>query len=322
MERDTLYRFKNGSHLYGLTTPSSDIDYMEVFLPTPGDILGLHIVDIVDNSTKGSNESRRNTKDDIDDNRYSLQRYLQLLIANNPNILETLFVPNSCVLTKHPVIIFLCDNYDKIVSKRCYKTFKGYAKSQEHKLLEKKRRYDELVKVVEFLEKEYSQDIVKSTAEMDDLLAETLNTSLKCYKGIKGNVDSFHRGLPTKMIYEKLKEERDTYGWRVHTKTFETLGYDVKFGAHWLRMYYEAEELFLTGKLEFPFKDEKFTTLMNVKLGKTSLDELIEKGAELVERVEAAFKICSLREEPDYDFVNHFCINTLYSYLTDPIKYR
>ena len=315
--KKTIYRFRNGSHMYGLNTPSSDEDFMEVFLPSKEDLLGMKEVEIVNESTKNSAVKARNTPEDIDDNRYALKRYLHLLEANNPNILETLFVPESCVVVRDPVMKFLTDNYDKVVSKKCYVTFKGYAKSQEHKLLEKKRRYDALVETVAFLEKDYSKAITDSIANMDEYLAESLNTSLKGYKGAKSNVESFHTGLPLKMTYEKLKTERDTYGWRVHTKTFETLGYDVKFGSHWLRMFYEAEELFLTEKLSFPFKGEAFEVLMQVKTGQMPLELLLSKGAELAERVEKAYSTTSLPEVPDHAFLNTYCIETLYTHLLD-----
>lgn len=315
-ERTTVYRFRNGSHMYGLNTPSSDEDFMEVFLPSKEDLLGMKEVEIIDESTKNSAVKARNTSEDVDDNRYALKRYLHLLEANNPNILETLFVPESCVVVRDPVMKFLTDNYDKVVSKKCYATFKGYAKSQEHKLLEKKRRYDALVNAVDFLEEYYSKAITETTAQMDDILAENLNKVLKGYKGSKNNVESFHTGLPLKMTYEKLKTERDTYGWRVHTKTFETLGYDCKFGYHLIRLYFEAQDLLSKGRLDFPFTGARKDYLMWVKTGGERLEDLMSRCAEEAVTTDGMYMCTSLPERADHEFLDKFCVDTLYGHLT------
>ena len=181
--RKTIYRFRSGSHMYGLNTPSSDVDFMEVFLPAPEDVLGLKQVEVIDVSTKSSAADRRNSAEDVDDQRYTLQRYLQLLLANNPNILETLFVPKSVMEVCDPILKPILSHPEKIVCKKCYQTFNGYAKSQEHKLIEKKARYEELVKAVDLLESAHPSDITDSTAKMSEELAVLLNGVLKHYKG-------------------------------------------------------------------------------------------------------------------------------------------
>lgn len=311
MDRKTVYRFRNGSHMYGLATPKSDVDYMEVFLPTPEDVLGLKAVDIVDASTKSSGAGRRNTADDVDDARYTLQSYLQLLLANNPNILETLFTPTDVMVVCDPVMTPLLEHPEKIVCKRAYKSFGGYAKSQEHKLTEKRARYTELCTATKMLEISFKAEIEDPKAAMDAGLADLLNKTLKHYRGTKQHDESFHVGLPMKVIYEKMKEERDTYGWRVKTDTFETLGYDVKFGYHLLRLYYEAENLLLYGRLSFPFTGKVRDELMAVKTGRVNLDELMSKCDVLKQRVDEAFAKTTLPEEPDRDYLNKYLVQVM-----------
>jgi predicted nucleotidyltransferase len=308
--RKTIYRFRNGSHMYGLNTPSSDVDFMEVFLPAPEDVLGLKQVEVIDQSTKSSAADRRNNEDDVDDQRYTLQRYLQLLLANNPNILETLFVPTGMCETRDPLLNPILKHPERIVCKDCYKTFNGYAKSQEHKLLEKKARYDELCFAVASLEREYARDILDTTAKMSSELAEVLNSVLKHYKGAKHNIESFHEGLPMKIVYEKLREERDTYGWRVKTTTFDTLGYCVKFGYHLLRLYYEADSLLKTGAIEFPFKGTQRETLMAIKTGKVSLEDLLELCKEAKFESDLSYTLTELPDNPDRDYVNDYLVKT------------
>lgn len=317
MDRRTVFRFKCGSHLYGLNTPTSDLDYMEVFLPSAKDVLGLRVVEVLDESTKSSAENRRNTVDDVDDKLYTLQAYCNLLLGNNPNILETMFVPSTITEVRDPMMEELLMHPEKVVCKKLYKTFKGYAKSQEHKLTEKRARFTELCRAVEYLEANYAGEVTDPAAKMSTFLAAELNKSLKHYKGSKHNVESFHEGLPMKMVYEKFVSERDTYGWRVRTTTFETLGYDTKFGSHLLRLYYEAEELLLTGKLSFPFWGEVYEKVMAVKKGEVPLDDLFAQCETMAKRVEVALERSTLPEKPDFDFVDSFVVNSLLTHFRE-----
>jgi predicted nucleotidyltransferase len=307
--------------MYGLATPKSDVDFMEVFLPTPEDVLGLKAVDIVDASTKSSGAGRRNTADDVDDARYTLQSYLQLLLANNPNILETLFTPTDVIVVCDPVMMPLLEHPERVVCKHLYKSFGGYAKSQEHKLTEKKARFTELVNATAMLEEEFAKEVLDPKAQMNKMLAFRLNNTLKHYRGAKQHDESFHEGLPMKVIYEKMKEERDTYGWRVKTDTFETLGYDTKFASHLVRLYFEAEELLKTGRISFPFMGETRDTIMKVKLGGMKLDELMKLAESLRVRVDTAYATTLLPEEPDREYLNTYLIATMLEYFQKPKAY-
>lgn len=59
---------------------------------------------------------------------YEIGRYFELLMKNNPNILELLSIPEDCVVEKHP-LMDLIDPKD-YVSKLCKETLGGYANQQ------------------------------------------------------------------------------------------------------------------------------------------------------------------------------------------------
>ena len=228
-----IFRIKTGSTLYGLNTPESDEDYMSVFIPNTEYILGLKKINEIDLSTNKSNN--RNTVSDIDDKYYSIDKYLKLLLDNNPNIIETLFVNDKNIIIDSKEYLFLRNNYKKIVNAVVYKKFTGYAYSQRKKLMVKKERYTSLVEGVTVLEDKFGSMFGQKyplTEEDSDIL----NKTLKYYKGKKNNTESFHKGMDLDMIISKLISERDRYGWRVNTSTFETLGYDIKFCYHIIRL--------------------------------------------------------------------------------------
>lgn len=114
-----------GSKAYGLDTPTSDTDIRGVY------ILPKALFYSLDYAPQVSNE----TNDIV---YYELRRFIELLSKNNPNIIEMLNVPESCVLYRHDIMKQV--NAGMFLSKLCEKTFANYAFTQIKKAygLEKK----------------------------------------------------------------------------------------------------------------------------------------------------------------------------------------
>ena len=66
-----------GSKLYGTATPQSDTDYKEVFIPTANEILLGKYQDVISQGTGDSHS--KNTSDDVDNDKYSLRKFINLL---------------------------------------------------------------------------------------------------------------------------------------------------------------------------------------------------------------------------------------------------
>lgn len=307
-----IYRIKTGSSLYGLQTSESDVDYVGVFIPKTDYLLGLKTVDEVDNSTKSSKADRRNSSDDIDDKTYALPKFLHLLVQNNPNIVEMLFPTPEVIDTLEPEFQELIDNRDKIISQKIFHTFTGYAFSQKKKLTVKSERYSSLCEAVTSIEISfYQEELADPKRVIDDFEAGQLVSWVKYYKGVKNNTEHFHKGMSIKMIYEKLVYERDSYGWRVKTDTFETLGYDVKFGAHTIRMLIEGIEILKTGKLSFPFSGEDRDTLMSIRNGKVDIKQFYEIYNKYDKLCKETQETTALPKTPDWKWANKYLIRTL-----------
>jgi hypothetical protein len=146
---------------------------------------------------------------------------------------------------------------------------------------------------------------------MSEELALYLNSNLSEYKGRKNNIESFHVGLPVKVIYEKIKEEYEKYGWRTKTGTFVSLGYDVKFASHAIRLFYEGEQLLTTGKLEFPIKGKAYDDIMAVKTGKLTLEQFYELCDYYEEINHKAFEKTILPEKADWKWANTILVEIL-----------
>src|SRR5258705_3782834 len=114
-----------GSKAYGLDNENSDEDIRGVFVLPREEFYGLEYIEQVNNETN-------------DIVYYELKRFIQLLAKNNPNILEMINMPASCVLQKNPIMDKLSPGI--FLSKVCEQTFANYAYTQIKKAygLEKK----------------------------------------------------------------------------------------------------------------------------------------------------------------------------------------
>jgi len=112
-----LYKVIAGSKAYGLDIPTSDTDIRGIYLQPNEYRLG-----------NGYKEQVGDKKNDIV--YYELNRFINLLANNNPNIIENLFVPANKILLLDERIKPLYDNRHKFLTKRIRLTFGGYAISQ------------------------------------------------------------------------------------------------------------------------------------------------------------------------------------------------
>lgn len=120
-----VFEVITGSRAYGLDTPKSDTDIKGVFVLPKDMFYGLEYTGQVNNETN-------------DIVYYELKRFMELLSKNNPNILEMLGTPESCVLHKDEMMETL--KSEMFLSKQCEQSFANYAFTQIKKAygLEKK----------------------------------------------------------------------------------------------------------------------------------------------------------------------------------------
>jgi len=105
----------SGSKAYGLATPESDTDIKGVFILPKDQFYGLDYVSQVSDK-----------KNDVV--YFEVGRFVELLIKNNPTIIELIGTVGESIMYKDPLMnLFQKEDY---LSKLCKDTFAGYAKSQ------------------------------------------------------------------------------------------------------------------------------------------------------------------------------------------------
>lgn len=120
LRRQNLILFEaiSGSRAYGTNLPHSDTDLKGVFILPEDQFFGLDYISQIANETN-------------DEVFYELRRFVELLLKNNPTVLELLGTPADCVIYKHP----LFEQFKAVdfLSKLCRQSFAEYAVAQIRK---------------------------------------------------------------------------------------------------------------------------------------------------------------------------------------------
>lgn len=113
-----IFEVVSGSRAYGLDTPTSDTDIRGVFVLPP------HLYYHWDRAVQVNNATN-------DESFYELDRFVELLSKNNPNILELLAADVRNIIYKHPIFDRL--RPEMFLSKLAKESFAGYAMTQVRK---------------------------------------------------------------------------------------------------------------------------------------------------------------------------------------------
>jgi predicted nucleotidyltransferase len=179
------YEVVMGSIAYGVSNDSSDMDIYGFSIPPKdiifpslrGEILGFDDYEITFSQFQKhhiKDESALGGKGRVYDMTiYSIVKYFRLLMENNPNIIDSLYVPNNCVLYSTSIADHVRANRKAFLHKGCWSKFKGYAYGQMHKIRTKqpegkrKRLVDEYGYDVKF-----AYHVVRLLNEVEQLLVE------------------------------------------------------------------------------------------------------------------------------------------------------
>lgn len=124
----TIYATMAGSHLYGTTMPTSDIDIRGVAIAPWDVVLGF------------TTEFEQATHEDgrLDVVIYDIRKFCRLAADGNPNVLELLFAPLDAKLVGSSAWAQLRDHRHDFLSRRLASKYLGYATSQLQKLYQGK----------------------------------------------------------------------------------------------------------------------------------------------------------------------------------------
>jgi predicted nucleotidyltransferase len=136
-----------GSVAYGVSGDTSDIDVYGFCIP-PKDIVFPHLAGIIPGFGKQHQKFEQyqehhikspDSDKEYDLSIYSIIKFFQLCMENNPNMLDSLFTPRRCVLHSTAVGEMVRDRRKMFLHKGCWPKYKGYAYAQLQKMRGQKR---------------------------------------------------------------------------------------------------------------------------------------------------------------------------------------
>jgi len=307
---NTIVKLKFGSHLYGTNTPESDIDYKGVFLPTIDEIFLNRIPKSINTSTKKSSAIKKNTKDDIDCEIYSLHYFIQLACEGQTVALDMLHAPDNMILETSDIWEEIVKNRSRFYTKNL-KAFIGYARKQAAKYGIKGSRLNAAKEMMDLLA---STSEEKRVADVWDKLP--LGEHIHIIEPNPHNIEQvqvcgriIQATSRVKYALEIVKTFYDNYGARAE-KAAKNEGIDWKAVSHAIRAAYQLKEILEDGTITFPLKEADY--VKQVKTGELDYQTDVAVRLEsLMDEVESLSLKSDLPEKVNRSFWDDFIINVI-----------
>jgi hypothetical protein len=106
-------------------------------------------------------------------------------------------------------------------------------------------------------------------------------------------------------------------GVRSHTSRPELEaehGFDTKFAMHMIRLGIQGIEYMETGRITLPLAEPDRTWLVELRQGRHSLEEALQRAEHLEARLENLKLTSSLPRWPDYERANRWLVKTYLDY--------
>lgn len=328
-----LLKAISGSRSQQLHSATSDTDLKGIFVLPRQELYGFTFTPQVSNASN-------------DEVYFEIGRFLELLQKNNPNILELLGTPESCVLYRHPLMALI--KPADFLSKLCKDTFAGYAASQIKKAKGLNKMINRPVErtrkgILEFC---YVIDdnrsipllswLIKYNFKQEDCGLTAIQHFRDVYfiyhqpglKGIISGEDASDVRLSSvpkdlspvgTMQFNKdgystyCREYREYQEWvekrndvRFQNTMTHGKNYDAKNMMHTFRLLSMAEEIATQKRVIVERPDREF--LLKIKSGGFEYEELLKMVDEKLDRIDQLYKQADLPDMPDETKANELLI--------------
>lgn len=314
-----MVQIKFGSHLYGTSTPASDLDIKGLHIPTARDILIQKIQPVI-NSNRSKGPKEKNTSEDVDYEYFSPGKYLALLAAGQTVALDMLFAPTSSYLDFPDIRWTRIKEFSRKILTKKTASFVGYCRNQAYKYGVKGDRVGAARLALDFLlnvEQSHggSSKLGDVASEVFSFIAKHPDKSELLSHGI--DIDSNDSEIPHLRICGRkaaftasIKSAREIaqglvneYGDRALAAEMNN-GVDWKGLSHAVRIASEAIEFLTTEHITFPRPEAAY--LLDIKLGKVSPQIVGNHIDQLLVDVETALAQSKLPEGFDQSLIDNF----------------
>lgn len=326
MRDNLLVKHLGGSHAYGTSLPSSDVDYRGIFCADPVNV-----------RTPFFPVRECEDQNEDDTKFYELAHFMKLCLDCNPNIVETLWVADEDITYRTPAYDLLRSHRKELLSSKVAFTFSGYALSQ----LKRIKGHNKWLTNPQSENPPVPRDFVSLVQNFG--LGKTLKfnpdewnaghrfipfggdlygvyTSGSHYLfSDDGNLntqfddDREKYGAPILMVrfdkdqYKAAKEKWDQYWtWKrnrnvTRSELEEQFGYDTKHAMHLVRLLRMGVEILTAGEVIVKRPDAQ--ELLEIRAGAWDYDELVKYAEDLDNTVRGElYTNTLLPKKPDIKF--------------------
>lgn len=328
-KHSVVYLATVGSNAYGTNLPTSDIDVRGIFFPDkrtlyspfkgPTTYEGEGLVDGVKDVAL-----------------FEIRFFLGLLQAQNPNILELLWVDERFIRKFSPEFGILKKNRQRMLSKACVKAFIGYADSQLGRIkghnkwinnpqpARRPKEIDFLTILWNFaLDKEWNNKIPMTGYKVISMggtnyglvPGEATDCIHDKHEALVINDDpALRKQADIKMMFSFRKEDyqqavtrwKQYWEWKknrneVRSQLEEKYGFDTKHGMHLIRLLRMGEEVLKYGEVRVWRDDAQ--SLLNIRNGLVPYERLLEEAEDLRGRIKGLEVRSELPEVVDPELV-------------------
>lgn len=299
-----LIRIRHGSHLYGTNTPASDLDYKGVHLPSGRAILQGKPENVIDRRVKLS-DTVKNQAGDVDDQSYSLAKWLGMVACGDTVGTEILFAPQSAIVEMDPLWPQLQIQARALLNKKV-NGFVSYYQRQAAKYGVKGSRMAACKDIIDLLAVLSAGDR-GSTAKLEEFsdvlfafceeheFSSIVPIQAQANGPVINHLEVVDRKVPftntlatARSIYQKVY---DNYGHRARA-AMSNEGIDWKAMSHAVRVAGQALEFLRNGEISFPRVEAPL--LLQIKLGEIPFDDVSKLLERLVDELAIASQESSL----------------------------
>lgn len=318
---EVLYCTEVGSKLFGTNHSESDSDYRFLYLPNKEDML-LELD--VDHIKVGKDTKEKNTKEDVDFDGWSVQKWFKLLQKGETNSLNMLFsmFNESTIIEEDKTFTNVVRAYYLAFLNSNMKSFMGYALSQTKKFGIKGARYGELDGFVKWLD---AYDVDRS-AKLSTYFPRLKSVFYDC-KYIKfvmapgpknsGNQEDieyisvlgklFEGNIKFDDFKERINLQYSQFGNRTKAVAETVSKTDFKALSHSYLIAKEMLELVQTNFIKYPLKDAEY--ILRIKRGEIEPEEVVNQIEEILAQVDIELERSNLPEKSNVGFMNRLVLD-------------
>ena len=295
VKSQTQYEVIMGSVAYGVSSDNSDVDVYGFCIPNKymvfphlnGEIQGFGKQHQRFEQFQQHHVKDDSTRKEYDLTIYNIVKYFQLCMENNPNMIDSLFVPRRCILHCTSIGEMVRENRKLFLHKGAWHKFKGYAYSQVHKIKTKAIR--EFVAFCDHWEMPYDIDLEKGLEIINkDSGNESLNeTTIKNFK----------------RLVKQIGNQRSK-----RIKTVAEFGFDIKFAYHTVRLLNEVEQILTECDLDLERNREQ---LKSIRRGEWTEIQVIKYFEDKEKELEGLYTSSKLQHSPDEAKIKQLLLDCL-----------